>query len=201
MSERSTGSTTEKPKAAARAWGAVVEFVVDHPVRLAGVLAALVATHGLLTWPWPSLNLYKAFAADSNLGTVVTTYLATAAAAALVASFAGVIIVFVISAQTPQVKQFRMQAGLPLQRTWVVVVGEPFFAAFLGVVATVAQFTVGRIVAPWLFELGVVLLAHTAVRLVLLLRSLVGIVAADDEKAERAKHALSVNDIFSNAGS
>jgi hypothetical protein len=72
-------------------------------------------------------------------GIAVTIYLFTAAAAALVAALAGVILVFVIGGQTPQLRIFRREAGLPLRRTWVAVVAEPFVAVFLGVIAANTQ--------------------------------------------------------------
>lgn len=62
-------------------------------------------------------------------------------------------------------------------------VAEPVLAAFLGIVAAVTQLTSGKVVAPWLFELGVILLAHGSLRLLWLLHELVAIVHADDQTA------------------
>jgi len=183
----------------ARVRRALVAAAVDRPAVVIAVLAGLVAAHGALTWPWPWLNPYKALLVENNLGTAVTIYLFTAAAA-LVAGLAGLIVVFVTGGQTPRLQQFRQQAGLPLRRTWTAAVAEPFVAAFLGVIASITQTTAGGIVGPWLFELGLVMLAHTAVRLVLLLRELVGIVAADDELARQDALTLRREHIFGPTG-
>jgi hypothetical protein len=189
---------TPAPRLLTRVWRALVGVVVNRPFVVSAVLAVLVAGHAVLTRPWPWINPYKAFVEAGNLGTAVTIYLFTAAAAALVAALAGIILVFVIGGQTPQIRLFREQAGSALRRTWVAVVAEPFVAAFLGVVAAITQTTAGGVVAPWLFELGLVLLAHGAVRLTLLLRELVEIVAADDERARR--EPMNRSDVFGDAG-
>lgn len=191
---RSTSMTDERVPTRVR--GFLVGVVQDHPGVVAATLGLLVVAHAVLAWHFTWLSPYKALVVANNLGTTVTIYLFTAAAAALVAGLAGVIIVFVISGQTPQVRQFRRDAGLPLRRMWISVVTEPFVAAFLSVIAAVTQTTAGAMVGPWLFELGLALLAHSAVRLVLLLRELVDIVAADDELVERESYTLSRQDVF-----
>lgn len=181
---------------AARVRARVVGVAVDRPAVVATVLTSLVVTHAVLASRWEWLTPYKAIAQAEILSTTVTIYLITAAAAALVASLAGVIIVFVVSAQTPRVRVFRRTAGPELRRTWIAVVAEPFVATFLGVIAAVTQTTAGGYVAPWMFELAVVLLAHSSLRLVLLLRELVDIVAADDDVFEQDAHTVSKADIF-----
>jgi hypothetical protein len=153
----------------------------DHPERVSLGIGLLVALHGVTSnrwWPW--LNPFKRFGDETQTGTVVSIYLGTAGAAALVAGFAGVVLVFTIGSQSPRVRMFRDEGGRSLQRSWIVVVAEPFVATLCGIVAAVTQLTAGRPVAPWLFELAVVLLAHGAARLLMLLRDLVQIVAADD---------------------
>lgn len=195
MPANSMPPTTEKP-AAARVWARMVGVAVDRPTVVATILTGLVATHAVLASRWEWLSPYKAMVRAESISTTVTIYLITAAAAALVASLAGVIIVFVISAQTPQVRVFRREAGPELRRTWIAVVAEPFVATFLGVIAAVTQTTAGGRVAPWMFELAVVLLAHSSLRLVLLLRELVAIVASDDDVFEQEANIVSKADIF-----
>lgn len=86
-----------------------------------------------------------------------------------------------------------------MRRAWLVIVAEPFAATFLGIIAAVAQTTSGRIVAPFLFELAVVLLVHGALRLIWLLSELVRIVAADDKVVTENEREVPLSQIFPSA--
>ncbi len=154
--------------------------------------------HGLLTWPYQWLNPFKALQTDDKdmIATAVTIYVGTAGAAAIVAGVAGVILVFVIGSPSARLRSFRDSAGTPLRKTWTTIIAEPFTATLLGILAAITQTTSGRIAAPWLFELGIVLLLHGSVRLLWLLREMVAIVGADDHEATREEKSIPLDEIF-----
>lgn len=191
----STGAPAPWPRRAGRRVRIAVQ---DHPLRVTLALAAVVAAHAVVGWRWwPWVNPFKKIATDDQqVGTAVTIYLGTAGAAALVAGFAGVVLVFTIGAQTPRVRMFRDRGGRSLQRNWIAVVAEPFAATLLGIIAAVTQLTAGRPVAPWLFEFAVVMLVHGAIRLLWLLRELVRIVAADDQLIRGKENTVPLSRIF-----
>lgn len=170
----------------------------DRPALVSLSLIAAVALHGLLTWPFSWLDPYGNL--QTNLpGTTaiaVMIYLGTSSAAAIVAGLAGVILVFVVGSPSPRVRQLRHTAGKPLHRTWLTVVAEPFAAALLGILAAIMQTTSGREAAPWLFELGVVLLLHGSLRLLWLLSGIVTAVAAADHELTRDENMLSLDTLF-----
>lgn len=168
----------------------------DHPFWVALALMVGVAGHAVLSLPWRWLDPYKSLVVDANTDTAVTLYLGAAAAAAIVAGFAGVVIVFTIGSEVRRVRAFRFRSGKPLQRAWMAVVAEPFAATLLGLVAAMAQLTSGRRVAPWLFELGLVLLVHGAILLLWLLRELVEIVYAEDVEADVKDREILADSLF-----
>ncbi len=168
----------------------------NHPLWVALVLLVGVAAHGVLTIWWRFLDPYKNLALDANTGTAVTLYLGAAAAAAIVAGFAGVVIVFTIGSEARRIRFFRFESGKPLQRAWLAVVAEPFAATLLGLVAAMVQVTSGKRVAPWLFELGLVLLVHGATLLLWLLRELVEIVYANDVEADTKDREIPADTLF-----
>ncbi len=172
--------------------------VQDRAGLISIVFIVAVAGHGLLTLPYQWLNPFKGLQAGDKdtTSTAVTIYLGTAGAAAIVAGLAGVILVFVIGSPSPRLRRFRDAAGKPLRKTWTTVVTEPFAAALLGILAAITQTTSGRTAAPWLFELGLVLLVHGALRLLWLLREMVAIVGADDHEATRDDKAIPLDEIF-----
>ncbi|MGH3759888.1 hypothetical protein [Actinophytocola sp.] len=179
------------------AWFVLTSWVADRPTQVALSLALLVATHAALaTVLLPALNPYKSIGLEPNTGTAVTLYLGLAAAAAIVAGFAGVIIVFTIGSEAGRIRQFRFAAGKALHRSWMTVVIEPFLATLLGIVAAATQVTSGKGAAPWLFELGVVLLTHGAIRLIWLLHELVEIVYADDHDADAKTREVAAETLF-----
>lgn len=178
-------------------WLRLTAWTADKPAQVALMLTALVAAHAVLSTVFlPAVNPYKSFGADPNAGTAITIYLGLAAAAAIVAGFAGVIIIFTIGSEAHRVRIFRLKAGRVLHRTWMTVVVEPLLATFLGIIAAVAQLTSGKVAAPWLFELGVVLLAHGSLRLLWLLHELVEIVHADDQTSDNSSQEISADVLF-----
>lgn len=178
-------------------WLRLTAWVADRPAHVALILTALVAAHAVLSTVFlPVVNPYKSFGTDPNAGTAVTIYLGLAAAAAIVAGFAGVIIIFTIGSEAHRVRIFRLKAGQVLHRTWVTVVVEPLLATFLGIVAAVTQLTSGKVAAPWLFELGVVLLAHGSLRLLWLLHELIEIVHADDQTSDGSTQEVPADMLF-----
>jgi hypothetical protein len=193
-----SGATVVQRSRLARARDAAVGFVQDRPGWVAVGLAVLVAVHALFAWWHSWLDPFKALRHSDKDATnvAVTIYLGTAGAAAIVAGLAGVILVFVIGSPSPRLRTFRDAAGRPLQKAWTMMIAEPFSATLLGIIAAITQTTSGRFVAPWLFELAVVLLTHEALRISWLLRELVTLVAADDREATRNEKAIPLNQIF-----
>lgn len=175
---------------------ALIGWIQDRPEIVSIGLSLLVGAHVAASWRWTWLNPFNSMAGAEGTGTAVAIYAGTTAAGAVVAGFAGVVLIFTISAQVPRVRMFRDRGGESLRRTWLVVVAEPFVATFLGIIAAVAQTTSGRIVAPFLFELAVVLLAHGALRLIWLLSELVRIVAADDKLVTENELVVPLSQIF-----
>jgi hypothetical protein len=178
-------------------WGAVTGWAADRPVQVTLTLTSLIAAHAVLATAFvPAMNPYKSIKIDSNTGTAVTLYLGLAAAAAIVAGFAGVIMVFTIGSEIRRVRSFRFTAGKALQRSWMTAIVEPFLATFLGIIAAVTQMTSGKVIAPWLFELGVALLTHGSARLLWLLHELIEIVYADDHVTESKAEEVSADLLF-----
>lgn len=176
----------------------VTAFVQDRPGLISVSLVMAVTGHALLARPYQWVNPYKALQTDDKdtIGVAVTIYLGTAGAAAIVAGLAGVILVFVIGSPSARLCSFRDAAGTPLRKTWTTIIAEPFTATLLGILAAITQTTPGRSVAPWLFEVAIVLLVHGALRLLWLLQEMVAIVGADDHEATREERSIPLNEIF-----
>jgi hypothetical protein len=158
---------------------------VDHPALVDTVSLVVVVAHALLTLADAIPPVWAPLIA-AEVANQVSLYLAFFGAAALVSSFAGVVIVFGITPQTLRFQRFRVRAGESLSRQWTWTSGAGFASAGLGLAAGISALSGGGWLAPWLFEFAIFLVAHSAVRLVLILRALVRIVRRDDVEAVKA---------------
>ncbi|MFD2473415.1 hypothetical protein [Amycolatopsis silviterrae] len=192
----STLASDEPPTWLGKKTRVIVDGLVDHSLAVAAALIVLVVAHAVSAIFWHPLNPYKSLAFDTNTGTAVTLYLGAAAAAAIVAGFAGVVIVFTIGSEADRIQRFRFRSGKALHIAWMAVVAEPFAATLLGIIAAMIQTTSGKAVAPWFFETGLVLLAQGALLLLKLLSDVVGIVHAQDYEAHVKKNQISTDELF-----
>lgn len=162
----------------------------DHPFRIDGLLFVLVLLHWSLTIPgllslarlselpnvWTPL-------ATAEQGTVRDLYVAMLGPSAIVAGFAGVVVVFGLTTDSLRFRKFRADAGDSLKRTWVASSLSGFVAGLAFVAACILSIAGAQVTAPFAFELGLLLLVHGGWRLLWILHALIGIKATDDVEA------------------
>lgn len=159
--------------------------VKDRPAIVNAVIIVFVGLHFLLTYTSVIPNLWERMIGNSNTGNL---YIAMLSAAALQASFAGVVVVFGLSTQPESFRKLRVSAGDALVSNWLSISYCGFVSAALSLVAALIDILGNAKLAPWFFELSVLFCVHGAVRLLWLLKCLIGIVQHDDVHAE--KHEL-----------
>ncbi|MFD2341398.1 hypothetical protein FGG90_07335 [Clavibacter tessellarius] len=166
--------------------------VADHPWLVNALGLTVVALHGLATLATWVPNVWGDFlAADpSDQAGVYLGFLGTAA---IVSGLAGVVVIFGLTATGDKFRRFRIGGGKSLARNWTSTTSSGLYAAGLSLVASIFAYTPVLYVAPWLLEAAVLLALHASVRLLWLLRAMVGIVRADDavQLREQKKTPLS----------
>ncbi|MFD4958428.1 hypothetical protein [Microbacterium sp. NPDC058389] len=175
-------------------------YLLDHPSAVTCSLIGLVVLQWLLSWLWlPSLSPLQwtldvpeadrpdAFA---SLATGV------AGVAAMVGGFAGVVVVFGLSSNDERFRQVRIKASTSLRRNWTSIVTTPLFAAFGAMGAAALATSRHETMSLWVLEGCVLLAAHGAVRLVVLLSALVKVVHASDEQIESPPEGVIRTDEF-----
>lgn len=155
---------------------------VDHPALLDALVLIIVAVHATATWAHGLPNIWEPLT-NTDPGAQAGLYLGFFGAAALVSSFAGVVVIFGVTPQTPRFQKFRAAGGRSLARNWSWTSASGFMGAGLALAAGIAVLSGGQWLAPWFLELAIGLVAHSAIRLVLLLHALVTIVRRDDVEA------------------
>lgn len=169
----------------------------NHP---RGVTIAILAGWGvqlgatLLGWlPSPWTLLVDA----PNATPSVSIYLGLATVSSLVAGSAGLVITLGLAARGDELRVFRRTTGPVLRRTWTSILSSAFVAAGLGLTAALLAGIQAGAYSPWLFELGILLLAHSAVRMVWLLRAMMLVIRAEDHSAAQRTDVLSLADVLS----
>jgi len=160
--------------------GRLKGFLRGQPFWIDGGIVALVGVHLYATWREWIPNVWEALSEPANQSQAQAIYLGMLGPAAIVAGFAGVVVVFGITASSERFKRFRAQAGRSLRRTWVSSSLSGFEAVALAVAAALLSVSGLTFIAPFAFEASLLLLLHGSIRLVWILSQMIGIVRADD---------------------
>ncbi|MDJ0350606.1 hypothetical protein [Cryobacterium sp. PH29-G1] len=176
-------------------------FVRDQPFWVDAILTVIVAAQFAATLLGYIPNIGSGLIDRADQGPVQALYLALLGPAAIVAGFAGVVVVFGLTANGDRFQKFRADAGPALTRTWVASTLSGFEAVVLGLTAAVLSVVGVPWLAPSFFELALLVLIHGALRLVWILSALIGIVRAEDITNTDATNVYSMDKLFHrNAG-
>lgn len=175
--------------------------VRDRPyvVTATGVVVAALHFIAMMIERGPTSPLLSV-ASDAGSGALlVASYVGLAATAAVAAGFAGVVIVFGLSGQTPVFLRFRTKSGERMRANWISIIGCAFAAAGLGLLAAVLQIASAYALGIALFELGVFLFVHSAARTVWVLLVLIKVVQVDDGNQLREANTIPAASLFGSA--
>ena len=151
----------------------------DHPLYISLAAFGVVAVHATLTFLSVIPNTWAGVLAKDT-SVAVTLFLGTAAASAILAGFAGVVVVFGLTADGERFRIFRIESGKRLQSNWTSTSLAGFTAAGLSLASSILMVNGPDFLAPWVFEMSLFLMAHGTVRTIWILRELVTVVRNQD---------------------
>lgn len=183
-----------KPAAVLRDWPGVVTIVLTLVVGGHALAAKYVGAPWLLQ---QYITETGSFSLDPSL--VSAVYLGLSAVAAISAGFAGVIIVFGLTSESIVFRNFRKKSGNRLAANWTSVIASAFLASALSLAAALIQLLDRPFVANILFELGCLLLLHSAIRSVWVMRLLLQLVSVDDRNRASAEETARHGNLFAAA--
>lgn len=166
-------------------------LIQDHPALVSLTAFIVVAAHATLVVLEKLPNSWEPLTKTVDVG--ISIYLGAASAAAIVAGFAGVVVVFGLTATGVRFRQLRLQGAASLSRNWTSASVSGFAAAGLSLAAAVLAGVGANDWSPWLFEWSMLLLLHGTVRIIWLLRSLMDVVHTEDQAADRSANEQSVS--------
>lgn len=166
-------------------------LIQDHPALVSLLAFLLVAFHLVLAVLGRIPNTWAPLTASADVG--ISIYLGAASAAAIVAGFAGVVVVFGLTASGVRFRQLRLRGAASLSRNWTSASVSGFAAAGLSLAAAVLASLGAGQWSPWFFEWSMLLLLHGTVRIIWLLRALMAVVQTEDQAADRASRQQTVS--------
>lgn len=152
-----------------------------HPRSIDAFLLMVTAVQAWLVHKGTLPDLWGALPSATNPERVEGLYASALGAAAVVSGFSGVVVVFALTANGQRFQRLRVRGGKALKANWMSATNSGFIAVFAFTFATVASLIgIGQL-APYLFQAGSLLLAHSSLRLLWLLGELSEIVVAEDK--------------------
>lgn len=179
-------------------------FVIDRPLFVTGLIIVLMiaqffaAERYQLLSPVRFLDGMESADAPSLVAGIA---LGVASVASMVGGFAGVVVVFGLSANDERFRAVRLKAATSLRRNWMAVITIPLFAAFAALFAAAAASSAHFATAMWIVEGALLFAGHGALRLVALLHELVRVVHASDVKVDQEQNTMTADDIYGPADS
>lgn len=167
----------------------ILGLLQDHPIVVTSLAFVAVIIHWALVTFERLDNTWEPLLESMDGG--IAIYLGSASAAAIVAGFAGVVVVFGLTAGGSRFRQLRLHGAGSLTRNWTSASISGFAAAGLSLAAAVLSGIDLGWISPWLFEWSMLLLIHGTVRIMWLLRALMGVVYAEDAELDRASKTKS----------
>lgn len=178
-----------------KAWFRLVAILQDHPWVATLLSFLIVVAHFLLVHFEVWQDTWAPLLASPDKGMAI--YLGAASAAAIVAGFAGVVVVFGLTATGEKFRTLRLDAGKSLGSNWTSSSVSGFSAAGIALGSSIATATGFFFWSPWMLELSLLLLLHGTIRVIWLLRLLMKIVAAQDAaEAKKGKTVQLTKDYF-----
>jgi hypothetical protein len=178
----------------------VTSALLDRPRSVTFTLLALAAAHtvmGLTFWPASSVSrLISQTPATDVAGHVSSLALGVAGVAAMVGGFAGVVVVFGLSSNDERFREVRLKASSSLRRNWTSIVTLPLVSAFGALIAAALAIGLMATGALIVLEFCVLLVAHGAVRLTVVLNQLIKVVHASDELEQGSQDVESTDDFY-----
>ncbi|MGY1593089.1 hypothetical protein ACI79D_14005 [Geodermatophilus sp. SYSU D00708] len=173
----------------------VAAMAGDFPSLVNLALLAGLGLYWGATFIWPHINLARTLDRAAEDDHLLTLHLGTAALAAMIGGFSGVVVIFGLSGEGSRFRRLRQSGGRRLAANWVSVVAVSFVAAFLALGAAATATARGAQPSVWLDLYAVLLCAHSATRLLWLLHALARVVNGEDEDQRRTDKMIDIADI------
>ena len=155
------------------------KYIADYPSLT--TIACLVLP--AIGWFVYNKADWQIFIGEVDHGLVGAIYLGLGGVAAICGGFAGVIIVFGLTPSSDLFRRFRINAGERMSANWISIMANAFLAAGVAIAAAVLEVINCHTIGGFVFGAGCLLLLHSSLRSIWILRNLLTLVRNDDRTA------------------
>lgn len=160
------------------------ETLQARPHAIDALLLLVTTVQAYLAYRGKFPDLWRALS-NSSPERAEGLYTGALGTAAIVSGFSGVVVVFVLTANSPRFQRLRVGGGKELKANWMSATTSGFIAVLAFTSATMTSLIGLQNLAPYLFQAGFLLLTHSSLRLLWLLSELSEIVVAEDKDSIR----------------
>lgn len=172
----------------------IVGWIGDHPAWTNIILALSVAAHSAASFIWPIANFWALIFPGAEADPVGIS-LAVVGTGALLAGFAGVVVVFGLQNNSERFRRLRRKGAKELQANWSAMSSSGFWTMGIALLSSLAFSGGWFLLGAMSLELALLFLAHGSVRLMWMFRLLIGVVGADDALADQRDKTLRTEDL------
>ncbi|MCQ4608813.1 hypothetical protein KBX14_00015 [Corynebacterium sp. CCUG 61414] len=178
-------------------WGKTrKEILRSYPRLIDATLLTLTMLHALLALTGQIPDIWHALSDSATPDRTESLYTGALGAAATVSGFSGVVVIFALTANGKRFQKLRVLGGKALKSNWISSTSSGFFAVLAFTLANLLSLLNCPSIAPYIFQAGFLLLAHSSIRLVWLLGELTEIViAADRDAIKQARQVSSTREL------
>jgi hypothetical protein len=160
-------------------WAVAKKYIADYP-SITTVACLLVPAAAWFIYQKADWRISLKTIDHAAVGVV---YVGLGSVAAICGGFAGVIIVFGLTPTSDLFRRFRISAGERMSANWISIITNAFFAAGVAIAAAVLEVLNFHTVGVFVFGTGCLLLIHSFLRSIWILRQLLTLVRNDDRAA------------------
>jgi hypothetical protein len=173
-----------------------LKLLETKPFSVTLTVGGIAVVWRVLVWKEKAPPVIEEVLAKTEPDVSVAIALGLASVAAIAAGFAGAIIIFGISADSPIMRAFRAKTSDYLKANWKSVIGSSFLSAIVGLACAFALAAEWFWLAAPLLVFGLLLLIHSIVRMVWLFGVLLTLVSTQDQKDAKKGRRRSTAEVF-----
>lgn len=174
----------------------IKRVLTNQPRKVDVLIILFVVLHTVLSMKNAIPNIWELQQSPEKAASLESLYIGALGAGAIVAGFAGVVVIFALSAPGERFRKLRVDGGTALLANWTSTSASGFLSSLMFLVAAIGSILWGHPLAPFFFELGFLLLAHGSIRLLWLLRQFAEVVRATDIDSETSGNNESAGQYF-----
>lgn len=170
-------------------------YLLNKPLFAVFLVSIVIAIQFAISREYPVLNLPRFLSEKSDPADLISLTVALSTVSAIIAGFAGVVIVLGLSSENEKFRAFRLLAGNNLESNWTSIARNSFLSSFLGIGCLIFVLIGNEEFSMWVLEFAFLLALDATLRILYLLRTLAKLVSSQDRLNQNISNQTPVTQI------